>query len=199
VAHRNQPPVRQAASRTFFAGHRPDLSARRHWRTFGRGTDVHGDAQTIALMPQSRPQVLTGQFEAVAHYGRWQVLSYLDWRRIEEAPFEEDVELYRFGFYYRLGHWCRRTAEGWVRAATGAPLDVTPVMWKPLVGERFPRKVGSCVAVADGVLEAVGPNARDAWPERPSDAGSRELHCLQGVRGLGASGEATCAIRRKTR
>jgi hypothetical protein len=59
----------------------------------------------------------------------------LDWRRIEEAPFEEDVELFvtdRCGSYYRLGQMCRRTAEGWVRAATGAPLDVTPVMWKPL-------------------------------------------------------------------
>jgi hypothetical protein len=53
----------------------------------------------------------------------------LDWRRIEEAPFEEDVELFvtdRCGSYYRLGQMCRRTAEGWVRAATGAPLDVTP-------------------------------------------------------------------------
>ena len=59
----------------------------------------------------------------------------LDWRRIEEAPFEEDVEIFvtdRCGSYYRLRHRCRRTAEGWVRAATGAPLDVTPVMWKPL-------------------------------------------------------------------
>jgi hypothetical protein len=52
----------------------------------------------------------------------------LDWRRIEEAPFEEDVELFvtdRCGSYYRLRDSCRRTAEG-------APIDVTPVMWKPL-------------------------------------------------------------------
>jgi hypothetical protein len=59
----------------------------------------------------------------------------LDWRRIEEAPFEEDVELFvtdRCGSYYRLRDSCRRTAEGWVRGATGAPIDVTPVMWKPL-------------------------------------------------------------------
>jgi hypothetical protein len=59
----------------------------------------------------------------------------LDWRRIKEAPFEEDVELFvtdRCGSYYRFRHMCRRTAEGWVRASTGAPLDVTPVMWKPL-------------------------------------------------------------------
>jgi hypothetical protein len=56
------------------------------------------------------------------------------WRRIEEAPFEEDVELFvtdRCGSYYPLPHTCRCTAEGWVSSATGAPLDVTPVMWKP--------------------------------------------------------------------
>jgi hypothetical protein len=58
----------------------------------------------------------------------------LDWRRIEDAPFEEDVELFvtdRWGSYYPLRHTCRCTAEGWVSSVTGAPLDVTPVMWKP--------------------------------------------------------------------
>jgi len=58
----------------------------------------------------------------------------VDWRRIEEAPFEEDVELFvtdSCGSYYRLRHPCRRTAEGWVTSATGEPFDVTPVMWKP--------------------------------------------------------------------
>jgi hypothetical protein len=57
-----------------------------------------------------------------------------DWRRIEEAPFEEDLELFvtdRCGSYYRLRQPCRRTAEGWVSSSTGRPLDVTPVMWKP--------------------------------------------------------------------
>jgi hypothetical protein len=59
----------------------------------------------------------------------------LDWRRIEEAPFEEDVELFvtdRCGSYYPLRHTCRCTAEGWVNSVTGRPLDVTPVMWKRL-------------------------------------------------------------------
>jgi hypothetical protein len=67
-------------------------------------------------------------------HGRLAGFDMLDWRRIEEVPFEEDVELFvtdRCGSYYRLRHPCRYTAEGWVSSATGAPLDVTPVMWKP--------------------------------------------------------------------
>jgi hypothetical protein len=62
-----------------------------------------------------------------------------DWRRIEEAPFEEDLELFvtdRCGSYYRLRQPCRRTAEGWVSSPTGRPLDVTPVMWKPYGARR---------------------------------------------------------------
>ena len=50
-------------------------------------------------------------------------MGMLDWRRIEEAPFEEDVELFvtdRCGSYYPLRDTCRYTAEGWVSSATGA-------------------------------------------------------------------------------
>jgi hypothetical protein len=57
-----------------------------------------------------------------------------EWRRIEEVPFEEEVELFvtdRCGSYYPLRHPCRYTAEGWVNSITGTALDVTPVMWKP--------------------------------------------------------------------
>ena len=57
-----------------------------------------------------------------------------DWRPIEEAPFEGDVELFvtdMCGSFYGLRFPCRRTAEGWVGSATGAPLAVTPVRWKP--------------------------------------------------------------------
>ena len=58
----------------------------------------------------------------------------LEWRRIEEVPFEEEVELFvtdRCGSYYPLRHPCRYTAEGCVNSITGTALDVTPVMWKP--------------------------------------------------------------------
>jgi hypothetical protein len=57
-----------------------------------------------------------------------------DWRSIEDAPFEEDVELFvtdMCGSFYGLRFPCRRTAEGWVSSTTGTPLGVTPVRWKP--------------------------------------------------------------------
>jgi hypothetical protein len=91
-----------------------------HWRL----------AQIIALTSSS-----FGRFGADPRHGRLVDMGMLDWRRIEEAPFEEDVELFvtdRCGSYYPLRDTCRYTAEGWVSSATGAPLDVTPVMWKPL-------------------------------------------------------------------
>jgi hypothetical protein len=57
------------------------------------------------------------------------------WRPIEEAPSEVDVELFvtdRCGSFYGLRCPCRRTMDGWVNSATGTPLAVTPVKWKPL-------------------------------------------------------------------
>ena len=59
---------------------------------------------------------------------------YVDWRLMQTAPFEEDVELFVTdvdGSLYGLRHPCRRTAEGWVRSDTRMPLAVTPVRWKP--------------------------------------------------------------------
>jgi hypothetical protein len=91
-------------------------------------------AQIIALTREAGLNPSTGQFGAAARYGRLAGVCMLDWRRIEEAPFEEDVELFvtdRCGSYYPLSHRCRCTAVGWVSSATGTPLDVTPVMWKP--------------------------------------------------------------------
>jgi hypothetical protein len=91
-------------------------------------------AQIIALTPPGRRHLNRGNL------GRVRVtalagVDMLDWRRIEEAPFEEDVELFvtdLCGSYYPLRDTWRCTAEGWVSSATGAPLNVTPVMWKPL-------------------------------------------------------------------
>jgi hypothetical protein len=58
-----------------------------------------------------------------------------DWHPMEDAPFDEDVELFVtdvFGSFYGLRYPCRRTAEGWVSSASGKALKVTPVQWKPL-------------------------------------------------------------------
>jgi hypothetical protein len=58
-----------------------------------------------------------------------------DWRPMEDAPLDEDVELFVtdvFGSFYGLRYPCRRTAEGWVSSASGKALKVTPVQWKPL-------------------------------------------------------------------
>jgi hypothetical protein len=59
---------------------------------------------------------------------------YGGWRPIEEAPSEVDVELFvtdTCGSFYGLRYPCRRTVQGWVSSATGTPLAVTPVKWKP--------------------------------------------------------------------
>jgi hypothetical protein len=58
-----------------------------------------------------------------------------DWRPMEDAPFDEDVELLvtdAFGSFYGLRYRCRRTAEGWVSSASRKTLKVTPVQWKPV-------------------------------------------------------------------
>jgi hypothetical protein len=56
-----------------------------------------------------------------------------DWRPIETAPLDEDVEVLVTdicGSLYRVRYPCRRTPEGWV-SAIGSPLTVTPVKWMP--------------------------------------------------------------------
>ncbi len=62
-----------------------------------------------------------------------------DWRPMEDAPFDEDVELLVMDFcgsFYGLRYPCRRTAEGWVSSTTGKHLKVTPVQWKPVKRSR---------------------------------------------------------------
>ncbi len=62
-----------------------------------------------------------------------------DWRPMEDAPFDEDVELFVMDFcgsFYGLRYPCRRTAEGWVSSTTGKHLKVTPVQWKPVKRSR---------------------------------------------------------------
>jgi hypothetical protein len=91
-------------------------------------------AQIIALTRQADPQLLNRAIWADARHDGLTGVDILDWHRIEEAPFDEDVELFvtdRCGSYYPLREACRRTSQGWVSSVTGAPLDVTPVMWKP--------------------------------------------------------------------
>jgi hypothetical protein len=58
-----------------------------------------------------------------------------DWRPIESAPFDEDVELFVTdvcGSFYGLRSACRLTSDGWVSSESGMPLKVMPVRWKPL-------------------------------------------------------------------
>jgi hypothetical protein len=65
----------------------------------------------------------------MGHFGK-----YVDWRLIPTAPFEEDIELLVVeadGSLHGLGHPCRRTADGWVRSDTQAPLAAKPMRWKP--------------------------------------------------------------------
>jgi hypothetical protein len=62
-----------------------------------------------------------------------------DWRPMEDAPFDEDVELFVMDFcgsFYGLRYPCRRTADGWVSSASRKALKVTPVQWKPVKRSR---------------------------------------------------------------
>ena len=57
-----------------------------------------------------------------------------EWRPIEGAPLDEDVEVFVFdrcGSFYGLRDACRRTPQGWVSADGGKPLKVTPLWWRP--------------------------------------------------------------------
>jgi hypothetical protein len=61
------------------------------------------------------------------------------WNPIETAPLDEDVSLEVTdgqGSRYRLPYQCRLTAAGWISSSKGTPLAVTPVKWKPYLGER---------------------------------------------------------------
>jgi hypothetical protein len=61
--------------------------------------------------------------------------SFFEWHPIEEAPLDEDVELFVtdvYGSFYGLRYPCRRTADGWVSSVSGKALKVRPVQWKPV-------------------------------------------------------------------
>jgi hypothetical protein len=55
-----------------------------------------------------------------------------DWHPIATAPLDRDLLLsvIERGEVYALAFPCRRTAVGWVDAATGKPVMVDPTHWR---------------------------------------------------------------------
>jgi len=55
-----------------------------------------------------------------------------DWLPISKAPFDRELHLsvIEKGEVYSLVFPCRRTASGWVHAATGKPVLVDPTHWR---------------------------------------------------------------------
>jgi hypothetical protein len=81
-----------------------------------------------------RAQVWQLNFEARGYSLADAFAGKCDWRPIEEAPFEEDLELFvtdLYGSFYGLRFPCRLTAAGWISSASGTSLTVTPIRWKP--------------------------------------------------------------------
>jgi len=59
------------------------------------------------------------------------------WRPIDGAPFNRDVQLsvIEDGQVYSLVFACRRTASGWIDAASGRLLRVDPTHWREWMGK----------------------------------------------------------------
>ena len=55
-----------------------------------------------------------------------------DWHPITSAPLDRDLQLsvIEGGEAYSLAFPCRRTAGGWIHAATGAIVPVDPTHWR---------------------------------------------------------------------
>jgi hypothetical protein len=55
-----------------------------------------------------------------------------DWQPISTAPFEHDLQLsvIEQGEVHALAFPCRRTANGWMDAATRKPVSVDPTHWR---------------------------------------------------------------------
>jgi hypothetical protein len=56
----------------------------------------------------------------------------LGWRTFDTAPFDTDIwrSLIEKNDIYTLPFPCRRTAEGWINAATGRVVEVEPSHWR---------------------------------------------------------------------
>jgi hypothetical protein len=56
----------------------------------------------------------------------------MNWLSIETAPFDRDLKLAVIGFdgVHPLVFACRRVLGGWVKADTGAPVNVHPTHWQ---------------------------------------------------------------------
>jgi len=55
------------------------------------------------------------------------------WMTIETAPFDRDLELAVIeadGIAHSLAFPCRRALEGWIKTATGRPVEVHPTHWR---------------------------------------------------------------------
>ena len=59
------------------------------------------------------------------------------WQPIQTAPFDQDLELavVEGSEAHRLAVRTRRTAHGWISAATGRQIDVNPTHWRHWQGE----------------------------------------------------------------
>lgn len=56
----------------------------------------------------------------------------MTWLKIETAPFERDIEVAVVDFdgLHCAVFPCRRTADGWTKATTGAPVEIHPTHWR---------------------------------------------------------------------
>ena len=55
-----------------------------------------------------------------------------DWNDIDTAPFGRDLSLavIEEGIVHALSFACKRTASGWVNAATEARVEIHPTHWR---------------------------------------------------------------------
>ena len=57
----------------------------------------------------------------------------MKWFEIETAPFNRDLELAVIeadGDIYAVVFPCRRVVDGWIKAATGRPVELHPTHWR---------------------------------------------------------------------
>ena len=57
----------------------------------------------------------------------------MTWMKIETAPFNRDIEVAVIeadGEIYAVVFPCRRVAAGWIKAASGNPVEIHPTHWR---------------------------------------------------------------------
>jgi hypothetical protein len=62
----------------------------------------------------------------------------MTWHKIDTAPFDRDLEVAVINFDgpHTVAFPCRRTADGWTKAATGARVEIFPTHWRHWLDSR---------------------------------------------------------------